>query len=137
MNNYNSEVEDKDMAENSIQFELIAAALRADSADIKTWCIALSQKLAAAFPEQTTLIHGGWLGNGPVEGLNMQVGDWRYALHIQHGQTRAERVHVVRDIVLKTESLPLDEWIDQLSVALATWAATNARAATVLRTFIE
>jgi hypothetical protein len=108
-------------------FDLLAAALRADMADMATWVATLSAKLAQALPARTRLHHAGMFGGGRVVGVEADLGDWRYGLRLEHGQPVAERTHVVRGIALKTERLALDTWIDEISAALANLAATSAR----------
>lgn len=114
-------------AGDGISFELLAAALRADTADLGAWVAALGTKLAGALPERVQVRHGGLFGNGPITGIVADLGEWRYALQVQHGRPVAERVHVVRGIALKTEHVPLDAWIDGLSRSLSEIAATSAR----------
>jgi hypothetical protein len=112
---------------NGVSFELLAASLRADTADMPAWVAALGTKLSGALPGRVVLHHSGFLGHGPADGLAVDMGAWRFALRLEHGQPSAERTHVVRGIALKTEALPLDAWIDALSTALAELAATSAR----------
>jgi hypothetical protein len=118
-----------DESENTsgMELELLAASLRADAADAPTWVAVLGNKLAGALPGRVHLHHGGMFGNGPVNGLAADLGTWRLALRLEHDQPVAERTHVVRGIALKTESLPLDAWIDALTQALAELATTSAR----------
>ena len=115
------------MGEEALNFDLLAAALRADSADMHAWIAALATKLAGALPNRVGVHHGGLFGNGPVEGVSADLGNWRFALRLQHGQPVAERTHVVRGIALKSEAIAIDAWIDALSQALAEIAATSAR----------
>lgn len=116
-----------DHAANGLDFELLAAAFRADTADMPAWVAALAEKLAGALPGRVVVRRAGLLGHGPVTGLAADLGAWRFALRLEHGQPVAERTHLVRGIALKTEPLPLDGWIDALSAALAELAATSAR----------
>lgn len=108
-------------------FDLLAAALRADMADMATWVATLSTKLAQSLPARTRLHKNGMFGGSRVDGVEADLGDWRYTLRLDHGQPLAERTHVVRGIALKTERLPLDTWIDEISAALADLATTSAR----------
>jgi hypothetical protein len=110
-----------------MDFELLAASLRADSTDARTWMDVLGKKLAAALPTRVHLHHEGLLGNGPVNAVAADLGAWRMSLRLEHDQPMAERTHIVRGIALKTEALPLDAWIDALTQALAELAATSAR----------
>jgi hypothetical protein len=108
-------------------FDLLAAALRADRADMATWIATLGPKLAQALPVRVKLRHGGIFGNGQVDGVSADLGAYRFAMRLEHGQPVAERTHIVRGITLKTESLPLDAWLDALAQELADLAATSAR----------
>lgn len=114
-------------ASDGISFELLAAALRADTADLGSWVAALGTKLAGALPERVQVHRSGLFGNGPVTGIAADLGDWRYALRLERGNPMAERVHIVRGIALKTEQVSLDTWIDGLSQSLSEIAATSAR----------
>lgn len=114
-------------AANGLNLDLLAAALRADTADMSTWVAVLGTKLAGALPSRVRLHRAGLLGNGPINGMATDLGPWRFALRLARGQPIAERAHVVRGIALKTEELPLDAWIGALSAALAEVAATSAR----------
>jgi hypothetical protein len=116
-----------DQSADGLDFELLAASLRADTADMPAWMSALAEKLAGALPGRVAVHHGGLLGRGPVTSLAADLGPWRFVLRLEHGQAIAERTHIVRGIALKSEALPLDGWIDALSAALADLAATSAR----------
>jgi hypothetical protein len=47
-----------------------------------------------------------------------------------------QRAKVVRGIVLKTDQLPLDQWIEELAEALAEVAASSAQARSALERFL-
>jgi len=111
----------------SLNFELLAASLRADSADARTWVAVLGQKLDGALPSRVRLHRGGLFGNGAIDGMAAELGDWRFTLRLERGEPLAERVHIVRGINLKSETLSLDAWIDALVAALAEIAAASAR----------
>lgn len=110
-----------------LDFDLLAASLRADTADMGTWVDVLGKKLAGALPYRVRLRHGGIFGGGPVTGFTADLGTWRFGMRLERGQPLAERTHVVRDIALKTEVMPLDSWLDALVESLAELASTSAR----------
>ncbi len=118
-------------------FDLLAAALRADTSDLHAWMAALGVKLAGALPDRVTLRHSGMLGRGPVEGLSADLGQWRFGLRLDHGHIVAERTHVVRNIALKSEALALDDWIDALAHSLAEISAISARERAALLNLLE
>ena len=113
-------------AQGADDFDLLAASLRVEAADLRTLVPVLGAKLADALPSRVALHRGGFFGSGPLDGFVVDLGSWRFSLRMEHGQPSAERIHVVRGIALKTETLPLGEWIDALSAALAELAATSA-----------
>lgn len=115
------------------EFDLLAASLRADMADLPAWVGALSVKLTAALPGQVIAHRSGLFGNGPVDMISVDLDSWRYQLRLDHGHMHGERAHLVRGIVLKSEPLSLDAWIDALSLALAERAATSARERAAIR----
>ncbi|MBA3823131.1 MAG: hypothetical protein H0X24_04385 [Ktedonobacterales bacterium] len=116
-----------------LNFDLLAASLRADMHDIGTWIAVLGHKLSAALPTMVRLHHSGFFGGGTVDGLDADLGEWRFALRLEHGRPSATRVHIVRGIALKTEALPLDAWIDDLAATLADLAAQSAREGAAIR----
>lgn len=120
-----------------LDFDLLAASLRADSGDMGTWVSVLGTKLAGALPARVRLRHGGLFGGGPVNGFTVDLGAWRYGLRQEHGLPVGERTHVVRDIALKTETLPLDVWLDALVGSLAELAETSARERTAIQELLS
>lgn len=110
-----------------MELDLLAAALRANTADAATWLSVLGAKLSSALGPRVMLHHAGMFHSGVVDGLAADLGPWRFALRLDRGQPFAERTHIVRGIALKTEALPLDAWIDALTQALAELAASSER----------
>jgi hypothetical protein len=108
-------------------FELLAASLRADARDLDVFFDALATKLSAAFPESTTVEREGFRGRGRVKAVSVTLGDDGYAIERASGSPKATRRQSVRGIVLKNEELQLDEWIDELSRALAESAEQSER----------
>jgi hypothetical protein len=119
-----------------MDFELLAASLRADANDLSVWLPALGAKLAGALPGRVRLYRDGIFGNGAVNGMTIDLDVWRLELHLKHGRPLASRTHVVRGIALKTEELPLDAWIDALGQALAELASTSAREQAAIRSLL-
>ena len=108
-------------------FDLLAASLRADMSDMHTWFAVLGGKLAGALPTRVRVRREGMFGRGNVEGVEVDLGEWRYILRLERGHPVGERTHIVRGIALKTEPLALDAWIDDLAESLAALAASSAR----------
>jgi hypothetical protein len=120
-----------------LDFELLAASLRASSSDIHSWITILADKLARALPEQVQVHRAGLLKNGAVNRIEIDMGAWRLLLRLENGYPVAERIHVVRGIALKTEQLSLDDWIICLCKALSERAAAGAQDYAALQSLLE
>jgi hypothetical protein len=102
-------------------FELLASSLRADAGDLKAFTAALADKLEGALPQQTTVERkGGGLFSGPkqVRRIVVDMGETRFELAVDGSRVQPRRSRAVRGIVLKSEQIPLDAWIEELSMRL-------------------
>lgn len=111
-------------------FELLAASLRADVGDIKWFTEVLAAKFEAALPSQTRVERkGGMLSREKrVVRITVDAGDQRYQLDVDRGRLTPRICRVVRGIVLKTDEVPLDRWIDDLSRRLGEEAQNSEQA---------
>ena len=122
-----------------LQMELLAASLRADSTDNKAFLEALATKLAGSLPNQTTVIRHSSIFSRehPVKEITVTMGDYQYRIgREKQGPIVTQRAKVVRGIVLKTEQIPMDQWIDELADALTHEAANSAQARIALERFL-
>lgn len=123
----------------SMQMELLAAALRANSTDLKAFMEALAVKLEGSLPNQTRVVRQSSLFSRehPVKEINVTFGDYQYRINRdRQGPILTERVKVVRGIALKTEQLPMDEWIEAFAEALTEEAARSTQAHMALERFL-
>jgi len=113
-------------------FEMVAASLRADSGDLPAYVDALAVKLEGALPGRCEVDrHAKRLFSHEkvVRKLSLSIGDWRYTLEADGaGNVTTGRAKAVRGIVLKTEQLPLADWIASLARDLSSEAATSEQA---------
>ncbi len=119
--------------------ELFAASLRADNTDIKAFLEALAVKLEGALPNSTTVTRqsGLFSREHPVKEVAVSLGDYQYRIgRERQGPLVTVRAKIVRGIVLKTEQLLVDEWIEDLSEALAQVAGQSAQARAALERFL-
>ena len=102
-------------------FDLVAAALRADASDIHSFLEALAEKLSLALSEQVNVerAHGFAKHVKPVHKITVGFPEERFELVVAGGVPACSRSALVRGIALRTEPLPIDAWIDELSRALA------------------
>src|SRR5579862_5082436 len=79
-----------------------------------------AQALQTAFPNEAELKYeGGFLSKKRLAGVSIKLGDDVYAVvKPAKGQIEATKTHVVRGIALKTESLPVDQWLKEVSAQL-------------------
>lgn len=126
------------MAEGS-EFDLLAASLRAESRDVEAFVEALATKLEGSFPERVRVERKrGHLG-GPkrVQRMTVDLDEQSFELEREHAEVSCRRRSVVRGIVLKNATLPLERWIDELSAALARTAGETERGRQALQRLLE
>ena len=119
-----------------IDVDLLAATLRASSADLAVFVEVLAGKLEEALPGRVKVTRraGRPLGKRKrVERVECDLGDRRYLLQARAGAVEARQATLVRGVVLKTNELPLEDWLDELSRDLAKEAGTSAQAQLVLQ----
>ena len=119
--------------------ELFAASLRADKADLKTFLEALAVKMEGSLPDYTRVTRQGSIFSRErtVKEVMVSLGDYQYRIgRERQGPLVAVRAHVVRGIVLKTEQIPVDQWIEELSEALAQLAGSSAQSRSALERFL-
>jgi hypothetical protein len=134
-------VEDRDSigkgpGHGGVDVDLLSASLRASSSDLETFVAVLADKLEAALPGrvQVTRKSSGWFSKEKrVERLQCELGGQRYLLAAPGGVVEARRATAVRGVVLKTEALPLEEWLDALARDLADEARTSEHAQLALQ----
>jgi hypothetical protein len=128
-----------DELDRPLQMELLAASLRADTTDLAAFLEALAAKLQGSLPNLTTVTrHSGMFSREhPVKEITVNLGEYRYHISRERqGPLNTQRAKVVRGIVLKTDQLPLELWIEELASSLAEVAASSAQARTALERFL-
>ncbi|HEX8728308.1 MAG TPA: hypothetical protein VF739_06790 [Ktedonobacterales bacterium] len=126
--------------QSGMQFELLAASLRADASDAVAFLEALATKLSGALPQRVQVERGGGLFSHahPVRRIAVRLGEWEYALAAQApGALEASRTHAVRGITLKSEPLSLDQWINELSAELTELANSSLQDQTALKRLLS
>jgi hypothetical protein len=128
-----------DELDKPLQVELFAASLRADSTDLNAFMEALASKLVGSLPNQTQVARqsGLFAREHPVKEIMVTLGDYQY--HIvkeRHGSLSTSRAKFVRGIVLKTEQIPMEQWIGELAESLAQESTRSAQARSALERFL-
>jgi hypothetical protein len=128
-----------DEVDRPLQMEILAASLRADTTDLKAFLEALAVKLEGSLPNHTTVTRHSSIFSRehPVKEINVTLGDYQYRISRERqGPIITQRAKVVRGIVLKTDQIPLEQWIEELAAALAEVAASNSQARMALERFL-
>lgn len=120
-------------------FDMVAAGLRADAADLNAFVEALAVKLEGALPGRVTIARQGGLFSRSkgVREISVDMGDSRYNLVSNGGRIETTRRNEVRGIAIKSEPLELDEWIAALSGELEAAARESADGRQALERLLE
>lgn len=123
--------------------ELLAAALRQDSADLDVYAKVLSVNLVESLPpgavqvERKRSMSDRMAGReGTVTSLDVALGELRLGLRMDRGRPIGEVCKEVRGVVLSRQQVNLDEWIAALAQGLADAAASSARAREALQRYL-
>ncbi len=114
----------------AIDVDLVAASLRSGSGDTGAFVERLAHKLEDTLPSGVKVQRGrhGLLGPKRVKAIAVDAADLRFELvQDDAGRIETRRARMSRGIVLKTEVLGTDSWLDALVQALADEAGQNER----------
>jgi hypothetical protein len=127
----------------SMDVELLAAALRQDSADLDVYAKVLSVNLVESLPqgavqvERKRSMSDRVAGReGTVTSLDVSLGDVRLSLRMDRGRPVGEICKEVRGVVLSRQQVGLDEWIAALARGIAETAESSARAREALQKYL-
>ena len=127
----------------ALSLDLVAAALRADSADVTVYARVLTESLGDALPEGVVTVDrersvsDRMRGRpGEVARITVRLGDQMLTLAVRRGQPVAEICREVRGVVLSRRPVQVTEWAAELARALVAYADQNAQAAQVLRRLV-
>jgi len=113
-------------------FELAAAGLRGDGAELATSVEVLAAKLEQALPGRTRVERrgAGLLGRGErrVRQMSVELGSNRYQLAVEGGHIEGFRERQVGGIAIKREPLPPQDWIRALTEDLRAEAERSSQA---------
>ena len=123
--------------------DMLAAALRRDSADLEIYVKVLTDSLADALPpdsvtfERKRTMSDRLSGrDGTVAKVEVSLDDRRLILTLSQGRPHAEVATVVRGVVLSRKPVPLDEWANELATAVSLRARSDARARAALQKLV-
>lgn len=116
-------------------FELVAASIRADSADLPAFLEVLAVKLADALPGMVAVKRSGGVfsRNRPVAQIDVTIDDHRYTAAVRGPVLDTSVAHEVRGVRLSGEQVPLETWIAELGRGLDAFARRSAVSSEALR----
>ena len=108
---------------------LLANALQSEFKTLEQFFEHLAGRLSQSFPQHTKVeTSGGFFSARHVESFEVTLEPHVYRMRREGGQVRPERVRIVRGVALKTEHLPVDQWLQGLCESLANAATASATA---------
>jgi len=122
-------------------FDLAAAGLRADGADLHISLEVLASKLEESLPDSAHVERsgGGLLGRRErrVRRLRVDLGEMRYQLTIDGARVEGFRERQVGGIAIKREPLDPGRWIAALAADLRAEAERSAQARAALESLLR
>jgi hypothetical protein len=113
----------------AIDTEQLAEGLRLDLSNVEAFVAGLAASMLKALPDRTRILHEG----ARIVLLELNLDPHMYVTKREpQGHFTASYKKLVRGVALKTKVLPLDQWVQQLTVAIADHANDNAHLAQVL-----
>lgn len=112
-----------------LSFDLLASSLRADLGDVATFVEALAAKLQEAVPAAVRIQRGrqGFRGPKLVRVIEFDAGGERLELRREGTGVQTLRAKISGGIVIKSEALEIDRWIQALTEALTAEAGRNEK----------
>jgi hypothetical protein len=126
----------------AMDFDMVAAALRQDAADVATYARVLTVSLADVLPPGSVDVEYERSLSDRLKGreghpsrIVVRLGERTLSL-AGGGRPVAEIHHEVRGVVLSREQVSLDVWVQALARELVAQAEASARAAEALRRLV-
>jgi hypothetical protein len=107
--------------DSALDLDLLAASLRADAGDVRSFVEALAAKLEQAVPTAVRVERRreGMFGPKRVRRITVDAGDQRLQLDASDPGVVTSCARLSGGIVLKSEPLDIDPWLGALGEALA------------------
>jgi hypothetical protein len=128
-----------DLGAQSSVVDLVAAAIRADTADLDSYHRVLSSTVAGLLPvgmvevDRERSMKDRMAGReGKATSIRIRVGDLTLELSSRHGGLVATSAREVRGVVISRQEISVAEWTQLLAQHLAKLAAQSAEARSAL-----
>ncbi len=114
-------------ASGAIDPRALAATLGRELADTQRFAAHLAETLSSAFPEHVVVEKSG-LFSKHVTKLEVTLKQTVYRLELDGKAVTTHKLRAVHGITLKSEAVPVNTWIEELSHALSELAADSQTA---------
>jgi hypothetical protein len=125
-------------------FDMLAAAIRYDSADIRAYGSVLVKTITDLFPGSMLEVESNQSFKDKLKGLpgvvksvKIRFDDSILSLDIENSGPRPYVIKEVGKVVISKKEVPMAEWMDNLRSALDIAAKRNAENADALRRLID
>ncbi len=122
-----------------LKFGVAASLSKQYTRDQRAFLDLLASMLTQVLPQETEVKYKGGLfsAHKSVHQIRVQLSEWSYTLEDPgRGNLRATRTRIVRGIALKTEEIPVEEWVTALDKEIGERARKSAAARNALAKFI-
>lgn len=127
------------MTSEPTDFDLGAAWLRQASGDMRAFLAGLAVRLEGALPGRVDVERkrdGLFSRDSHVEKITVTLDNNLYSLQASHGHPTAHRSKLVRGIAIKSEQLPVPDWLAALTGDIRLLGEHAGDAQTVLHDFL-
>ena len=120
------------------EFDLNAAWVRKAQGDLRAFMEGFAARMADALPGRVTVERRGFalLGGGHAAKVAVAFETEVYALALARGELRAEHAKVVRGVTLRSEHMPVPDWLAALRGEVGRLADRSGAAQAVLHDFL-
>ena len=121
-----------------VKLGVAGALAREYASDHRAFLDVFARAIERALPSETELLwRGGFLVKKEIRGFTLTIEPNRYTLE-DHGKGRlhGQKTHIVRGIALKTEDMPVEEFLREVGDALEAEVAKSGKARAALAAFL-
>jgi hypothetical protein len=113
---------------------MLAASLHVEGGSVERLFETLADKLAAQLPDLARVERsGGFFSAKRIEAVEIAFSDRVFMLRRDGRRVIATHGETVRGIVMKTETMEIDAWLNALCAALSSHAGSSARTLEALK----
>ncbi|MDZ4837734.1 MAG: hypothetical protein SGJ27_28445 [Candidatus Melainabacteria bacterium] len=131
---------EENVEKSAMQFEVLAANLKADHGASGDLLEHLAKMLESSYPGGTKITRGGWFMSSkrPVEDLIVRFDDYQFQItRHKHGSVTARSSKLVRGVALKNVDVSMEQCIEDVLKELVKLGEKNAATRSALDNFVS